>query len=218
MSQNTLPDLAPVFVAVEAVMRHHQQAFNQADAINGNHGDHMLAIFEVAVRAAQEKQSASLAEAMDYAGALLFALPQNSSAQVYGRGLTSLAEQCRKYDLSLDELSAYVRDVLSEKSEQTGNAPAPRSGEILKALVAALAGWKVQENGDEKTAGAIDLGYMFDLGVAYLQARQRGGTRLEVIADAAASVSPLSSVPYRRESGRLAIVALLEALGGGSEE
>jgi hypothetical protein len=213
VNQDTLPDLAPVFAAVEAQMRLNQQAFNQADAVNGDHGDHMLAIFEIAARAAQEKQSASLAEAMDYAAELLFAVPQNGSAQVYGRGLASLAEQCRKYDLSLGELSAYVRDVLAEKSEQTSDAPAPRSGEILKALVAALAGWKTQENGAGKTAGALDLGYMFDLGVAYVGARQRGGTRAEVIADAAAAVSPLNSIPYRRESGRLAILALLQALG-----
>jgi hypothetical protein len=104
--------------------------------------------------------------------------------------------------------------VLVEDEEQVRVEAAPRAGEILKALAAALAGWKGRESGEDKAGGGLDLGYMFDLGVAYLQARQRGGGRAEVIAETAVAVSPLAGAAYRREAGRAAIVALLEALGG----
>ena len=56
------------------------------------------------------------------------------------------------------------------------------------------------------------MGALFEFGMAYWQAKQRGGERAAVLADAAASVSPLSKVPHRYESGKLAIQALLEAM------
>jgi hypothetical protein len=56
------------------------------------------------------------------------------------------------------------------------------------------------------------MGALFEFGMAYIQARQRGGSRVEVLADAAASVSPLSKTPHRYASGKLAIQALLEAM------
>jgi hypothetical protein len=214
VSPNELDELEPVFAAIETAMRRNREAFNQLDTINGNHGDHLLAIFNTAVQAAAEKQGASLAETMKHAAERLLMLEGNGSARVYASGLASLAEQCRKYEISLPELRAYVESVLVEDEEQVRVEAAPRAGEILKALAAALAGWKGRESGEDKAGGGLDLGYMFDLGVAYLQARQRGGGRAEVIAETAVAVSPLAGAAYRREAGRAAIVALLEALGG----
>jgi hypothetical protein len=45
-----------------------------------------------------------------------------------------------------------------------------------------------------------------------LQAKQSSGSRIEVLSDAAASVSPLREVPHRYESGKKAIQAHLWAL------
>ena len=56
------------------------------------------------------------------------------------------------------------------------------------------------------------MGALFEFGMAYWQAKQRGGKRAAVLADAAAAVSPLSKVPHRYESGKLAIQTLLEAM------
>jgi hypothetical protein len=53
---------------------------------------------------------------------------------------------------------------------------------------------------------------MFDLGIAYLKAKQRNPDRLEALAEAAIAVCPLSQVPHRARSGKLAILALLQAL------
>jgi hypothetical protein len=48
-----------------------------------------------------------------------------------------------------------------------------------------------------------------------MQAKARGGSKVEVIADAAVSVSPLNEIPHRAQSGRLVIQTLLEAMGAG---
>jgi len=221
-------ELAPVFQAVKDVMEINHLAFNQADTANGNHGDHMVEIFAAAVRAAQTRQSEGLAAAMDEAGVLLADLVDNSSAQVYARGLAQLGIQFRKYQLTQEDLVLYLHKALKEDSSQPTSpyapnpaafknnaamgAPSARSGDVLKALISALAGWQGAESSREKSPNLLDLGYMFDLGIAYMQAKQRNSSRAEVIADAAASVSPLSRVPYRYRSGKLAIQTLLESL------
>jgi hypothetical protein len=48
--------------------------------------------------------------------------------------------------------------------------------------------------------------------MAYLQAKSRGGSRTEILADAAVSVSPLRDVPHRTQSGKIAVQSLLEAM------
>lgn len=208
-----LPDLllAPVFQAVQDVMEANRLVFNQADSLNANHGDHMVEVFSVAVQAANEKQAGGLAEAMDYASILLAARLENATAQVYAHGLAQLAVQLRKYDLTLADLVAYLRKTLNE-DQSSDVDETPRSKDVLKALLAALAAWQNSETGAPIPTNPLDLGYMFDLGLAYLQAKTRSRSRLEVIADAAASVSPLSKVAHRFISGKLAILTLLRAL------
>jgi hypothetical protein len=205
-------ELASIFLAARRVMSENRLAYNALDSLNGDHGDHMLQIFDVAVRAAQDKQADGMAAAMEYAGELLLGLPSNGSAQVYARGLSALGAQFAKYQLDLPDLLPYMRKVLQDGKDSTPAEPVPRSNEILKALVTALAAWQQGESGKE--VNPLDLGYMFDLGIAYMLAKGRNPTRSEVIADAAASVSPLKKTPHRYESGKAAILALLRAMGG----
>ena len=204
-------DLAHLFRAVQEAMEVRRQAFNQADEINGNHGDHMVQIFDIAARAAKQQGGAELAEAMDRSGQWLVTCIDNGSAQVYARGLAALAEQFRKHEISLEDLLAYVQGATLEKADAKVSAPQVKSGLVLKALLGGLASWQEAE-GDKATDG-LSLGYLFDLGVAYMQAKRGGGSRAEVIAEAAAAVSPLKDVPHRRMSGKAAILALLEAMG-----
>jgi hypothetical protein len=215
----TVIELAPIFQAVREAMVENRLAFNQADKANANHGDHMVEIFEAAVQAAGERQADGLAEAMDYAGELLRRLEGNGSAQVYARGLNKLGEQFRRREITLEDLVAYLGKVLKEEKQASmaapGNnapaSPAP-SKDVLKALVTALAAWQQGESGEEKSGSPVDLGYLFDLGIVYLQAKGRNPTRVAALADAAATVSPLSKSPHRYESGKLAIATLLRAM------
>ncbi len=214
MTASASTELAPLFRAVGQALRQSQAALNQADALNGNHGDHMVEIFRIAAMAAQEKQSAGLAEAMSYAASLLEGLSDNGSAVVYARGLRQLAEQLQRHGVSLEDLVGYVRKVLRE-----GKSPAAepaRAGEVLKALVAGLANWSRVEEGKTPEENPVDMGVLFEFGMAYLEAKLRGGKRAEVLAEAAASVSPLSKTPQRYRSGRLAIRTLLEAMQSGT--
>src|SRR5690554_4555357 len=138
-------DLDRLFQAVAEVLVQNQETLNQADNLNGNHGDHMVQIFRVATLAAQEKQHSGLDEAMDYAALLLGQYEQNGSAREYARGLTLLAEQFRRRGIRLTDLLAFARHT-ARQAPAEGLADEPQeepagAGEILKALVNALASW-----------------------------------------------------------------------------
>jgi len=203
-------ELAPLFQAVGEALHQNREALNQADMYNGNHGDHMVEIFEIAARAAEERRDAELSEAMAYAGRSLAQQTHNGSAQVYARGLNKMAEQFRKYDVKLEDLVAYVQAALIEDGEKRAEKSSSRSGDVLKALAAGLAGWGQVDQASSDSP--LNMGALFEFGMAYLQAKQRGGSRPQVLADAAASVSPLRESPHRYLSGKIAIEALLQAM------
>lgn len=208
-------ELAAIFRSVQAVMEVNRLALNQADSINGNHGDHMVEIFSTAVRAAQEMHGVGLVLAMQSAAERLLSLPDNATAHIYGRGLSEFARVFDKYQIQLEDLEWYVQGLLGEQKVDEDRRTGTSAALIIKALVEGLACWQQEDDAPTKTAGLLDLGYMFDLGIAYMQAKQRSSNRVEVIADAATSVSPLNKSTHRSLSGRLAIQALLEALAQG---
>jgi hypothetical protein len=209
--------LAELFSSVAQVLGERREEINASDEFNHNHGDHMREIFQVAARAAGEKEGTSLADAMEYGAELLRALNQNGSAQVYARGLSLLAAQFRQSQIELDDLLPAVRSYLVEKqnSEKTASA---NSGELLKALLAALAEWKQVEanlatgDGSGKAGKGLDMGYLFGVGMAYMQAKQMGGDKLDILSETVVSSSPLANVPQRQKSGVMAVRALLEGM------
>jgi len=206
-------EVSSIFQAVLDELIHKQPELNQADPYNQNHGDHMVEIFRLAVRAAQEKQSASLAEAMEYASQLLLGCEENGSAQVYARGLTCLAEQFSQRQIDLDDLAPYAQVAISGKTQKNGQSTSGRSGDILKALLSALAEWERLETDQPGSNRGVDLGYLLGVGMAYLQAKQQGSDRLGVLAETVVSSSPLGQVPHRHQSGLLVVQKILRALG-----
>jgi hypothetical protein len=225
-------DLSRLFQSVTTELAARQDELNQADPQNGNHGDHMVEIFQAAADAAAQKSGAGLADAMEYAGELLRGQEHNGSAQVYARGLTQLAWQFRRRGIELGDLLPYARSTIQKRT--TGvDAPEPadaKSGEILKALLNALAGWEKEEanlpapgqaqaapgaSGSDSSSSGLDIGYLFGVGMAYLQAKQKGGDPLETLAETVVASSPLAQVPHRALSGRIALRSLLEAMGEG---
>ncbi len=211
MSDTDQGTLASLFKAVGDVLRENREALNQADLINGNHGDHMVQVFDIAAQAASEKRDTELAEAMEHAARLLEAQAGNGSAQLYAHGLQQIAQQFRRNDLTLDDFLGFVRAALAE-DKVNNRAPSERRGDMLKALLAGLANWVQIESGRPTSDHPLDINALFEFGAAYLQAKQRGGSRSEILADAAANASPLGKSPHRRQSGKLAIQALLQAM------
>lgn len=206
-------EVASIFQMVLDALIVEQPELNQADPYNQDHGDHMVEIFQIAVRAAQEKQSGSLADAMEYASQLLLGCEENGSAQVYARGLTCLAAEFSQRQIDLADLAPYAQVAISGEKQDNGRSTGGRSGDILKALLSALAEWERLETEQPGSARGMDLGYLLGIGMAYLQAKQQGGDRLKVLAETVVSSSPLGRVPHRHQSGLLVVQKILQALG-----
>lgn len=205
-------ELANLFQAVLERLAGQREAFNLADGFNGNHGDHMVEIFRAAVQAAQGEHPAELAETMKQASLALKQLPDNGTARLYADGLELFASQFRQHAVTTGELMAYGQNLLRDGDGAVKRLASDRSGEVLKALVGGLSGWSQSAGEHPSRSSSLNLGALFELGMAYLQAKQRGGSKAEILADAAASASPLGAVPHRYQSGKLAIQALLEAM------
>jgi hypothetical protein len=212
--------LALVFSRVAAVLEKNRQELNAADFVNGNHGDHMVEIFEIASsttsafikQAAASDQTAVMAGILFQVGRLLESCPENATASVYAQGLDRFAFEFQSYGVDLQDLEEYVRQVLGESQNNSQSSSSGRGKDVLKALLAGLVGWKKAEKGQKSAASWLDMGALFEFGIIYLQAKEVGGSKAEVIARAAAMASPLSSVPYRLKSGTIALQALLQAL------
>ena len=209
-------NLSRLFQAVLDELIEKRAELNWLDHHNQNHGDHMVQIFQVAVRAAGEMVSDDLAATMDHTARLLQQLPENGSAQLYGRGLACLAAELRQRNITLDDLAPYVQAYAQGAQRQGSDTPG-RSADILKALLSALAEWERLEGEQPGAEGGLNLGYLLGVGMAYMQARSQGGDKLQTLADTVVSVSPMGRVPHRRSSGLAVVQALLRELGKPSE-
>ncbi len=210
--------LAAVFAAVQAALDEHRQELNQADTLNGNHGDHMVEIFRLASKAVEDSPEKDLAGAMIAAAHALEGLPDNGTARIYARGLSQIGEQLRRSGVEFDGLVAVLEQALAPDGPANNDPSAPRQkrssfdgGPALKALLNGLADWNQAEEGRPRAENPLDMNAMFELGMALLQARQRQQERVDVLADAAVSASPLKNVPHRQISGMIAVRAFLRA-------
>jgi hypothetical protein len=215
---NSASDLARVFQAAADALFQRREELNQADLANVNHGDHMLEIFQVATRSIQSLPLSNLPDTLTQASRLLAQLENNASAQVYAHGLDQFGQAFRRNQIEFDDLAVYIHHILHENTasdapggQTAAAAKTDKAAEVLKALVSGLAAWGQVENGENPSEKGLDVGYLFELGMIYMQAKSRGGSRLEVLSEAAVNASPLSRVPHRLQSGRLAFHALLQA-------
>lgn len=214
--------IAHVFEAVRQVVGENQAYFNAVDEINHNHGDHMLEIFDLAVQTLHDLQPGDLAGSMMAAGIAIQKLEGNESARVYSDGLITFAQKLRQHGIEQGELIQFVREKTGEglsgkPKENTQTVEEMgiqdnRSGQVLKALVEGLSTWKQLDSRKGSISKNLDMGALFELGIIYMQAKQRGGNHFEVLSDAAVSASPLNQSSHRKISGKLAIQALLKAL------
>ena len=99
--------------------------------------------------------------------------------------------------------------------EKPPSSDTSKSNEVLKALVTGLSGWQKAGQDEDGSQKGMDMGYLFDLGVAYIQAKQRTSSKIEALAETAIAVSPLGKTPHRARSGKLVVITLLESLQQG---
>lgn len=197
-----MPDgvnLLDLFQTVAGSLKGQQSALNKADSYNHDHGDHMVEIFEVITQAMKEKQNADAADQLEYAAKLLRSKSQSGSAQMYAQGLNAAAKKVTGKNISVDNALSLLQTLLNGG----GEAKAP-SSDVIGSLLSGL--------GDGGDGGGLDASDLLGAGMAFLNAKQGGGSNLEALAKAFVSTSAMSENDHRAQSGEMVTNAVLQML------
>ena len=167
MTSNELtkqPSLAPIFQAACVALQQNREQINLADLADGNYGDQIVEVFQIAVEAAEDNQNDGLSKAMEVAGLALEGRSTNKAAQAYSIGLRQLALQLSEKGISLEELLAFVQQRLNKNQELKDPSIEQRSGVVIKALVSGLANWERVEQGKRPPNNPSPWGFCLILG------------------------------------------------------
>jgi len=143
MSQNHI-ELASLFQSVTQSLAQNQQALNQADEYNQDHGTNMVRSFQTITRALQEKQGKPDSTALSYAARKLARTTTSKSGQLYAQGLSQAATQFK--GKQVDE-----RGAMQLLQTLIGGGQAPQ-GDILGTVLGGMAGGQptqAQAGGDD---------------------------------------------------------------------
>ncbi len=136
-------ELASLFKTVTKALKGNQEALNEADSYNHNHGDNMVKNFKVITKALEQKSDASPTEQLAYASKVLQNRSPSGSAQMYAEGLEKAAETVRGQPAITPENALGLVQALmgggqpSQPAQQTNEA---LSGDMMGSLIGSLLG------------------------------------------------------------------------------
>ena len=216
MPQNPQPtriDLAKLFGAVASNLGDQRETLNQADTYNNDHGDHMVEIFEVVTQAVKEKKNANPADQLAYASEIL-RRKQSGSAQVYANGFSQAAQQFQGQSVTTDNAGMLLQTLLG--GGQAPAAPSQQTSGGAGMLGALLGGLTGQSNQGQVADDGLDVGDLLNAGMAFMNAKQQGGSTAEAAINALMSASPLGQSSHRKESGTVVANTIMQVLGSMS--
>ncbi|MDD2695007.1 MAG: hypothetical protein PHS96_02070 [Anaerolineales bacterium] len=205
MSQSI--DLASLFGAVTKTMTKNKKSLNKADTYNHNHGDNMVEIFRVITEAMETKSDADPADQLAYASQLLRQRSQSGSAQMYAQGLSQASQRFQGQQVTQDNALSLIQSLLGGTPAEATQAQA-QPGDLLGSLLSGLTG----ETGAGEQPG-LDMNDLLSAGMAFMNARQRGGSNLESLVQALVSTSQAGRSPHRAQSGALVANTIIQMLG-----
>lgn len=230
-SQNI--DLAQLFGMAAQALAANQSTLNQADAANGNHGDHIVQTFQLITQAMNSTQGKPPAEQLAYASKKLSTHAKVSgSAGIYANGLAQASKQMKgKSAVTPDLAMSLVQTLLAGGQAQQPAAQQQNTGaDLLGALLgggqpqqqqpsagadllgALLGGGQQQQQSGGNAQDGLDMGDLLNAGLSFMQAKQQGKDNLSAAVSALMSASPLGQQPHRQQSGEVVATALLQAI------
>jgi hypothetical protein len=191
-------DLLSLFQTVAGALEDNQDSLNKADTHNGDHGDNMVEIFNMVANAVGEKSKGSASAQLKSAGKAL-KKTKSGSAQVYADGFLEAANTFEDQPITTDNAMALIQTLMGG-----GSAGTSSSGSGLVDMLGGMLGGE-----DDK----LDAGDLLNAGLAFLSAKERGGSTSEALIEAVISNSPLGEVPHRAQSSQVVVSTILENLG-----
>jgi hypothetical protein len=207
MAKNT-ELLADIFQMVTKSLTENQQALNRADEHNHDHGDNMVKTFQTISSSLQQKKSGPDSAALAFAAKQLSKKGMGGSSQLYAKGLTQAAKEFKGRQVDAGSATQLLQMLIGGGQAQ----PQPAStggGDLLGSLLGGLAGGQGQQTSADS---GLDLGDLLNAGMAYLQAKQGGGSNAEAIIQAVLAGSGMGSSPHRSQSTQLVVNTFMDAL------
>ena len=202
-------DLARLFSAVSSNLAGNREQLNNADALNGNHGDNMVNIFQTIAKTIQQYQDVDQSRQLASASRALTGM-KSGSARLYSDGLTRASERFKGQTITPENIGTLLQSLMGAQTTISPTQISPSIGESLGPLLESLAG--AQTGGAQAGTGTLDLGDILNAGMTFLDAKQKGSSTLEALIGALVTNSPLGQTSHRSQSGTLVANAIMQYL------
>mgnify|MGYP000935345291 CR=1 FL=1 len=150
MASSTL-DLASLFSAVTKNLSANQEALNQADSYNHNHGSNIVDIFQTITTAVKQKKGATPAEQLAYASASVRKSQTSGSGQFYADSLAKASQQLKGKKLDSSNAMDFVATLLGGTQQAPAESTQSAAGELLGTLLGGT------QKSSDQAGGAADL-------------------------------------------------------------
>ncbi len=140
MPQNNV-DLASIFQAVTQSLAENQQALDQADTYNKDHGDNMVKTFQTITSALEKKQGSTPGAALKYAAKTVSKNSASGSAQLYSQNLAQAATQFKGKGIDAQGALQLLSTLIGAGQ---GGGSQGGSGDMLGSLLGGLMGGNAQ--------------------------------------------------------------------------
>ena len=212
-------DLANIFQSVTQALAENQQALNQADEYNRDHGDNMVQTFQTITNALEQKKGSSASTALDYAAKQLSKNTSSSSGQLYAQNLSQAAGQFKGKKVDAQG-AVQLLQMLIGGGQAASSAAQSSGGDMLGALLGGMSGGQSSQAQKAPQAGDDMLGALLGglTGGDAQQTSQGGddmlGTLLGGLTGGGAQQTPSYSQPQAPQAGGDMLSSLLGGLTG----
>ncbi len=201
-------DLLSLFNNVSGVLKENKTSLNKADDHNGDHGDHMVQIFEVITKAMKEKSGVEPADQLAYASKLL-KTNKSGSAKLYTKGLGKAAKDFAGQSVTQENVMQLIQSFMGGGET---HAPAEQENPHTDLLEGILG--SSSANSSSQNEPGLDVGDLLSAGMAFLSAKKSGDSNIEALVEAVVSATPFAKTAHRQQSSQLVVDTLLTALSG----
>lgn len=204
-------DLGKLFSAVASNLAENRDSLNQADTYNKDHGDNMVGIFQSVAKIVQSKAGTSQAAQLASASKELMKNP-SGSAKLYAEGLARASKAFKGKSITPASATDLIQSLLG--GGQAASAPVQQeapAGDLLGSLLGSLTG--SEQAGKKDPQPGLDMGDLLNAGMAFMDAKQKGGSTMEAMIGAVLSSSPLGQSSHRSQSGSMVANTIMSVLG-----
>jgi len=232
MPQKSNVDLTDLFQSVTQALAENQHSLDQADTYNQNHGSNMVQTFQTITTALEKKKTSSPGTALAYAAKALERSADSGSSRLYAQNLSRAAADFKGKKMDAQGAMQLLQTLIG------GQAPASSGGasggDLLGSLLGGMTGGQTPTQSSEPSGGdllgsllgggssgggglqdGLDLQDLLTAGMAFMQAKQSGGSTMQALVQAFTSASGMGNAQHRQESTQLVVQSFLQALAGG---